>query len=167
MFSDTNSRLRLTGNTYESAGEKREDIHERFQRARLPCLDAIAALDAPLAQAVPGIVEPEGACDPVRVPAGEEAGGDGHEVGEDRDADGEDKGGAVGEHDQDRPGRPAEDGVFVEVARASEQADKEEFGRRVRVEAAGDEEVGQCDAVLFDRVVHVSKESLSGYYIPE
>jgi hypothetical protein len=57
------------------------------------------------------------------------------------------KGGAVHQQDQRGPRAPAQHGVFVQVLGLAEDADEEEFCRRVGVEGAGDQEVGDCDPV--------------------
>ena len=50
------------------------------------------------------------------------------------------------------------------MARVAEEAQEEEFGRRVRVEAAGDEEVGDGDAVcnLYVRLTVVGWSGVHG-----
>lgn len=138
----------LTSDTNEPTGQERRDIDGRLDGTARPRTHAVHAGDAALVEPVVRVVQPERARDAVRVPAGEQAGGDGDEVGEDGHADGEHERRAVGQHHQQRPRRPAQDCVLVQVARVPEQADEEEFGRRVRVETARDQEVGERDAVL-------------------
>ena len=96
---------------------------------------------------MPRVVDPEGAGETVRVPRGEERGGEADQVVEDGHADGEDEG--DGDHDEDErdPGGPAQHRVRVDVARAAEDAHEEELGGGVRVQAPCDEEVGQGEAV--------------------
>ena len=95
----------------------------------------------------PRVVEPKGTRQAVGVPASEQTGRDADEIVEDGHADGEDEGGGVHEHDEADPDAPAEDGVAVQVPAGAEEADEEELGRGVRVQAAGDEEVGDRDPV--------------------
>lgn len=105
------------------------------------------ASGAAAVHAVVAVVQPEGARNAVRVPAGEERGSDGHQVREDRHADREHERRPVGEHDQQRPRAPAQHGVLVQVPRVAEHANEEELRRRVRVQAPRDQEVGQRDPV--------------------
>lgn len=59
------------------------------------------------------VVEPEEPGDAIGVPRGKQARRDADEVVEDGHADGEDKGGAVGQQDEENPGAPAEGRVLV------------------------------------------------------
>lgn len=137
----------FTCNTNECAGQEGRHVRDRLNRTALPRAQAIDALDSAGIQAVPGVVQPEGAGDAVRVPTGEQRCGDADEVGEDGDTNGQHEGGAVGEDDEHRPRRPAQDRVVVQMARLAEQADEEQFRRRVRVQRPGDQEVRQRDPV--------------------
>ena len=92
------------------------------------------------------IVDPKRARDAVRVPAGEQARGDADEVVEDGHSDGEHEGGGVHGEDEDDPHAPPDRGVAVQVAAVAEKAHEEQLRGRVRVQAAGDEEVGDRDA---------------------
>ena len=56
-------------------------------------------------------MDPECTGEAIRIPGGEERCGNADEVSEDRDADGEDKGCTVGEHDEEGPPEPAGHGV--------------------------------------------------------
>lgn len=93
------------------------------------------------------IVEPEGTGEAVRVPRREQRRRDPDEVGEDGNGDGEHERGTVHQQHQEDPRRPAQHGMRVEIVRAPEKSDEEQFGGRVRVQRAGDQEVGDGDAV--------------------
>ena len=81
-------------------------------------------------------MDPECTGETIRIPRCEERRSNADEVGEYRDADGENKGGAVGEDDEEGPPEPARHGVGVQMGRVAEEADEDDFGGRVVVESA-------------------------------
>ena len=125
------------GHTNERPSQKRQHA----QRGH----DLVPGERLPPAAVVPGVVEPEGAGDAVRVPAGEQAGGDADEVVEDGDPDRKDESRGVHDEDERDPDAPPQGGVAVQVGAGAEEAHEEQLGSRVRVQAAGDEEVGDRD----------------------
>lgn len=111
---------KLTRNTNKQSGQKRQNINNQRRGATKPRLEPIHTPDLPLPHPVVRIVKPERTDDTVRVPAREEGGGNGDEVGEDGHADCQDEADSVRDQDQDYPGGPALEGVLVDVAGAAE-----------------------------------------------
>ena len=96
---------------------------------------------------MPGVVQPEEARQAVGVPGGEEGGGEADQVVEDGHADGQHEGDGHHGEDECGPDQPSQSRVRVQVPRVPEDAHEEQLGRRVRVQAACDQEVGDGEAV--------------------
>ena len=109
----------------------REDSRHRQRRPEPFPLQRITP-----AFAMERIIEPEETRHSVRVPRREQRGCDPSEVREDRHGTRQHERQCHGDKAKPDPGRPAEDGVHVDVVGAPEEADEDELGCRMGVDRA-------------------------------
>ena len=95
----------------------------------------------------PSVIQPKRPRDPISVPARKETRGDADEVIEYRHANHQHKRRCIHQHDEDGPYAPTEHGMAVQMPTFAEDSNENQLGGRVRVQASGNEEIGDRDAV--------------------
>lgn len=134
----------LNGNVHASHTNKRPGRQRRHAqpRHRPPRLERMTA-----SVVNPGIIQPKRPRDTIGVPARKQTRGDADEVVEYRHANHQHKRRGIHQHDEDGPYAPAEHGMAVQMPTFAEEPHENQLGGRVRVQASGDEEVWNRDAV--------------------